>query len=108
MKRDWMAIEEAREAGEQPDYEEADVAPENTFAWVLTQLMRKQGRSLRFLRAGWNGKGMHVGLWNPMEDEHLSEPYLFLFTVGGTYVPWVPSQTDMLATDWMERGEVQP
>lgn len=106
MTRDWMAIEEAREADEQPDYEEGCEVTPNTFAWVLEQLMYGR-RSQRFLRTGWNGKGMHIGLWHPLEEERLTEPYLFMFTVGGSYVPWVPSQADMLATDWMERGEVK-
>lgn len=47
-------------------------------------------------RDGWNGKGMYVTL---LTVEGLL-PFLALRTVDGDSVPWLASQTDILATDW--------
>lgn len=81
----------------------------------------------KIARAGWNGKGMLVflkpGSVPPMEDWHLHQricgvpttlfgigdhdstvrmPCLCLRGAAGETVEgWVPSQTDMLAEDWM-------
>jgi hypothetical protein len=59
----------------------------------------------RVRRQGWNGKGMHVELQRPDEHSKMSLPYLFLRTVDGDLVPWVASQTDLLAEDWDTVGE---
>ena len=49
-------------------------------------------------RKGWNGKGMWLQLIKPLSDVHLA--YIQMKTVDDTYVPWLASQTDMLADDW--------
>jgi len=59
-------------------------------------------------RSGWNGKGMWLELQVPDEHSKMTQPYLVLCSgdniwVGGVVlsrVPWVPSQTDILAQDW--------
>lgn len=51
-------------------------------------------------RAGWNGKGMWLGLQVPDEHSKMGLPYIFMSTVTGQLVPWLASQTDMLAEDW--------
>lgn len=68
--------------------------------------IRDFGYALRFLkagrrvtRAGWNGKGMWLRLAIP-EDE-LWLPYIIMSTVTNQLVPWLASQTDMLAEDWI-------
>lgn len=69
----------------------------------------------RVSRAGWNGKGMWLCLvarWSgaigemPV-DYHLL-PWIAMKTVDGGVVPWLASQTDVLAEDWAlynENGE---
>lgn len=52
----------------------------------------------KMARAGWNGKGMWVGIMVPECDVKL--PYLFMKTVDDKFVPWLASQTDILAEDW--------
>jgi hypothetical protein len=61
------------------------------------------------VRAGWNGKSMHLYL-----EDHLSwtvpgrkgvvrhyEPCIVMFTAQGKHQPgWLASQADMLADDW--------
>ena len=61
-------------------------------------------------RLGWNGKGLHVELIRPSKYSEATMPYLCLvypinpkhpvYPTGGR-VPWLASQTDMLAEDWV-------
>lgn len=68
------------------------------FGQALTHL--RAGRDVA--RAGWNGKGMWVGLGE--QSAELSVPFLFLHTATGEQVPWTISQTDALADDWETTG----
>jgi hypothetical protein len=52
-------------------------------------------------RAGWNGKDMYVELQRPDAHSKMSLPYLFMKTAQGDLVPWLASQTDILAEDWI-------
>jgi hypothetical protein len=51
-------------------------------------------------RAGWNGKGMYLELQVPDAHSKMTLPYVFMKTAQGDRVPWLCSQTDLLATDW--------
>lgn len=68
------------------------------FALALDML--KQGRSMA--RAGWNGRGLQVRLQRPDADSKMTMPYLYLEYPDGARVPWLASQTDLLAEDWYE------
>jgi hypothetical protein len=54
----------------------------------------------RVARAGWNGKGMWLALQVPDAKSKMTLPYIYMRTVQGDLVPWLASQTDMLADDW--------
>lgn len=72
----------------------------------------------RVRRAGWNGKGMWLALQKGYPEGvavtatsaqafHIPEgttikvlPYVVMKTAGGEFVPWLCSQTDLLAADW--------
>ena len=70
------------------------------FGQALTILKNSEpGTSVA--RAGWNGANQHLELQVPDENSKMSLPYIFITTVGGDRVPWLASQTDMLAEDWM-------
>lgn len=56
----------------------------------------------RMMRAGWNGKGMWLALQVPDAGSKMSLPYIYMRTVQGDLVPWLASQTDMLAEDWCD------
>lgn len=72
------------------------------------------GEAVRFLReghnvrrAGWNGKGMWIVLLSPAEwttslcpvpEDRLA--FVAMKTADDKMVPWLCSQTDLLATDW--------
>lgn len=69
----------------------------------------------RVARAGWNGKGMFLYL---VQGSHFKvnrapllgiypegtgidyRPHIDMVTADGSVVPWVASQTDLLADDW--------
>lgn len=51
-------------------------------------------------REGWNGKGMWLALQVPDAHSKMTLPYIYMKTVQGDLVPWLASQTDILATDW--------
>ncbi len=58
----------------------------------------KNGRSV--MREGWNGKGMWLKLQKPDAGSKMTQPYIYMKTADGNCVPWVASQTDLLADDW--------
>lgn len=51
-------------------------------------------------RIGWNGKGMWLHLQVPDLHSKMTLPYIYMSTVDGKLVPWLASQTDVLAEDW--------
>lgn len=68
-------------------------------------------------REGWNGKGMYIFLVNgsnfvvnrePLlslmgDDTRVTyRPHIDMKTVDDEIVPWVASQSDVLAEDWVE------
>lgn len=70
----------------------------NTFGWAVEALKAGQ----RVTRSGWNGKGMWLGLQRPDSHSKMSLPYIYMKTAQGDLVPWLASQTDVLAEDWQE------
>lgn len=66
------------------------------FGYALAQAKR----GARITREGWNGKGMWVELQVPDEHSKMRRPYLYMSPIDGQLVPWVASQTDILANDW--------
>lgn len=54
----------------------------------------------RVSRFGWNGPGQYIQMQVPDEHSKMSLPYLYIKTVQGDLVPWLASQTDLLALDW--------
>ena len=89
-----------------------------TFGEALKWL--KQGG--KAARVGWNGKGMWLAYQpgypngipinaNTARATGLPEgtvckflPYIMMKTAGGEFVPWLASQTDVLAEDWVTVG----
>jgi hypothetical protein len=58
----------------------------------------------RASRQGWNGRGMYLFLvpsWAATGVEEARLPFLAMRTVQGAVVPWLASQTDLLAHDWL-------
>jgi hypothetical protein len=55
---------------------------------------------VRVCRSGWNGKGMWIALQRPDAHSKMTLPYIYMKTADGHLVPWLASQTDILAEDW--------
>ena len=51
-------------------------------------------------RNGWNGKGMWLELQVPDAHSKMTQPYIYMKTADENLVPWLASQTDVLAEDW--------
>ena len=73
------------------------VAPIGSYGWAVAALKRGE----RVCRAGWNGKGMWLHLQVPDAHSKMQQPYIYMSPVDGRLVPWLASQSDMLADDWM-------
>lgn len=78
---------------------------ENTFGGAIAAL--KAGEKLA--RLGWNGKGIFIKLQVVDENSFMQSSYIYIDTMSlqtdnpnaaKTRVPWLASQTDMLADDW--------
>lgn len=66
-------------------------------------------KGYKVARTGWNGKGIFIELQVPDKNSKMTSPYIFIDTTGlettnekapKSRVPWLASQTDMLADDW--------
>lgn len=66
----------------------------------------KKHPEVRFTRKGWNGKDQYIQIQNPDKHSKMTRPYVYIKTVQGDLVPWLASQTDLLADDWMLYGEL--
>jgi len=78
--------------------EEAGILKNIGFSKALEVL--KRGGTVA--RAGWNGKGMFIKIQTPDENSKMGLPYIYISTVDGKLVPWLASQTDLLAEeDWV-------
>jgi hypothetical protein len=72
--------------------------PNFDFGEALKRL--KGGKSVS--REGWNGPNQRLTLYVPNDLSKMTLPYIYITTVQGDLVPWLASQTDMLAEDWAE------
>ena len=73
------------------------------------EVLEKLKKGERVARRGWNGKGIFLELQNPDKNSKMTQPYIYIDTLGldttnpnapKGRVPWLASQTDMLAEDW--------
>jgi len=60
-------------------------------------------------RKGWNGNGIFIAIQEPVDEGMMTQRYIYIDTLGlqsvnpdavRGRVPWLASQTDMLAEDW--------
>ena len=68
-------------------------------------VIKRGGRVERF---GWNGRGMWLFLvpggwpYDNTEPEIPTLPFIAMKTADHKVVPWLASQTDILADDWVQ------
>ena len=90
---------------------EAAYQPTDALSFGHAIVALKAGR--RVARAGWNGKGMWLRFVEPyshlkMTDSQIDPvtsgatllPWIGMKTANNAFVPWLASQTDVLADDW--------
>lgn len=64
-------------------------------------------RGKKVSRSGWNGKGLWLELQVPDAHSKMTLPYVYINypetseNTPGARVPWIASQTDLLADDWV-------
>jgi hypothetical protein len=86
----------------------------------IGEAVRRMKSGRRVERLGWNGKGMYLAYQagypggiaineNTARATGLPEgsvcrflPYIMMRTADGSFVPWLCSQTDLLASDYRE------
>lgn len=91
-----------------------------TFSFSTALVHLKHGA--RVARTGWNGKGMFLVLVPGSHGLTVEEgrplalagvpvgtkfnylPHIDMWTAQGDFVPWLASQTDLLAEDWLVIG----
>lgn len=66
------------------------------FGFALNRLWN----GAQVFRQKWNGKGMYLKLQIPDGGSKMSKPYIYIRTADNELVPWVASQSDLLAHDW--------
>ena len=79
------------------------------------EAIRRMKNGARVARKGWNGKGMFVMFCKAAGEPYtLSDgmevtrrDYMYMKATDNTVVPWVASQTDILAEDWYEVPKVK-
>jgi len=94
-----------------------DVLPKTKYM-DFGQAVRVVKNGVRVCRSGWNGKGMWLGLVHPDDDDIVPPrptyavagiagyatngclPWIGMKTADNKLVPWLASQTDVLAEDW--------
>jgi hypothetical protein len=72
------------------------MAEPNGIGWAVKQMHNGS----KVARAGWNGKDMWVALQVPDAQSKMTLPYVYMKTATGQLVPWLCSQSDLLAVDW--------
>ena len=88
--------------------DEAQGTKKHGIGWAVKQMHGE----MNVTRPGWNGKGMWLAIaYPPPRDgvdlpgvsspQAMTLPYIYMRTAQGDFVPWLASQTDILATDWM-------
>lgn len=78
------------------------------------EALKKLEEGKRVCRTGWNGKGMYLrnvpnGHWgldrdmfSDIEENNIELlPWIGMKTADNKFVPWLASQTDVKAKDWM-------
>ncbi len=75
----------------------------NGIGWAVKEM--QDGKKVA--RTGWNGKGLWLELQTPDDHSKMTLPYVYInypsdsANTPGARVPWMASQTDLLATDWV-------
>lgn len=79
-------------------FEEA-YKPDGNLDYSHALYLLKKGFSVA--RSGWNGKGMWIKAQLPDDKSKMTLPYIYMKTADDQIVPWLASNSDQFAEDWM-------
>lgn len=105
---DEISYEAVVERQKNIDAKNAVTSADETFDFGRAIATVKAGKKVA--RKGWNGKGIFIELQRPDKLSKMTHPYIYIDTTGlksdnphapRSLVPWLASQTDMLAEDWV-------
>jgi len=106
IKTNIQKLKEEKMPDTNAQYIDPKEKPQN-FSWALQWL--KDGHKVA--RESWNGRGIFIQLQTPDEFSKMTLPYFYIDTFGLNNnnnpkapkgrVPWFPTQTDLLAEDWV-------
>lgn len=88
------------EQGEYPKININKMQPTTSKYFGFGEALNHLRQGVKVAREGWNGIGMYVELQVPTDLSKMKRPYIFMSPIDGNLVPWVASQTDLLAEDW--------
>lgn len=71
---------------------------ENNMDFSLALALLRQGHSIQ--RTGWYNKNLTLHLQSPDAQSKMTIPYIYMQFPEGGKVPWLPSQMDVLESDW--------
>lgn len=105
-----IRIQDAKPTGEEAGWEGDITADEAAVGLNFGQMMEGIKLGDHYARAGWNGKGIFIAGQFPDEHSKMTQPYIYIVTLNLVsddpaavrgQVPWLASQTDMFAEDWI-------
>jgi len=74
-----------------------------SFSQVLNEMLANEDSV--YTRKGWNSQDQWIALQVPDVNSKMTKPYIYIRTVQGDLIPWLASQSDMLAFDWFLNTE---
>lgn len=104
VPQDAIRGEWVRELPKPDPIEKREVGQRRAMGFDNALVLLKLGKPMQ--RTGWNGKGMWIALQEPDANSKMTLPYLYMRTAQGDLVPWLASQTDLLAIDWKVAGDI--
>jgi hypothetical protein len=75
------------------------------FSFATAYEYIKEGKKVS--RRGWNNQRIWIILYNKGNKYYRGinlngfRDFIVMMTIGGKYIPWTPSQTDLLTEDWI-------
>ena len=70
----------------------------------LGEAIKAMKHGMRVKRSGWNNTEQYVEMQSPDENSKMTDLYAYITTQTGARVPWVASQADLFAEDWLWRA----
>lgn len=74
--------------------------PLKGFSEIFDILDNSSAGGVKASRMSWI-RSMYIQIQVPDDDSKMDCPYLYISTVDGKFVPWIPTYEDLFARDWI-------